>query len=553
MIGKPIRNERLVGAGIVFLASLTGCLPDMKTELQPQARPIDWTKPYIVVQPKTTRSIQGISEVDRKRYFSVSDPGGGFEKRVKDDAMYDYLVNDLEIAFGRALGVVKHSAKSLKEDPDRPGFADLTPLKKKKLKAPSERFVDDFGPNLNVAAHGSHNAFPEFMGRFETKESAKGDHPQYLPQNIAAAAELSAAVLRYNYSDFERPRYYELVNEPHWSFFKEQHLADWHLKTMERVHETTPDVKVGGLCMSVCYFYRGDYKSFNGLKNFIDFTGGRMDFYSFHTYDYHRWRDGEFKGRLQSGLPLEGTLDLVPNYTVNQFGKEMDMVVSEHGGYIGSKPKGEYDGELVAAEIMAEHHPDADPESWGYEMKKRSIVCFAHVSSILANTMAFMDHPHTVKKCVPFILVNTWSWDPKYYANLYVAYEYKDRSNWIETDMAIFYKFFRGVNGRRVKALCSDPDLQARAFVDDSKLYLAARITAVPTAPSVPSGKETETVFSAFKSAGFRLINLVVAYSLSTNRLAQSSSGTSRALLFKVTIAAWLASGGRVKPMRSCA
>jgi hypothetical protein len=95
------------------------------------------------------------------------------------------------------------------------------------------------------------------------------------------------------------------------------------------------------------------------------------------------------------------------------------------------------------------------------------------VSSILANTMAFIDHPHTVKKAVPFLLPNTWSWDVKYYANLYVPYNYTDQSQWVETHMLDFYKFFQGVDGRRVKALCSDPDLQTRAFVDGSKIYLA--------------------------------------------------------------------------------
>ncbi|WOO43690.1 beta-agarase [Rubellicoccus peritrichatus] len=463
-----------------------------KLEVEP--RMIDWSKPYIVVEPHITRSVQGISEVDRERYFAICDSGGWFPNRVKDQAMYDYLVNDLEISFGRELGPVKWLAKDMKEDPERPQHADLTKLKQKKHPEPDTQFYADFGPNLNVAAHGNHNAFPEFMGRVDNEDSLKHKYEEYMPENVEAAAELSAAVMKYNYTDFTRPRYYEPINEPHWSFYSDPHLAKWHLATMEAVKESTPEVLVGGPCSSVCYFYRNDYKGFKGMKDFIDETDGSLDFYSYHTYDYLRWRDGELRGRLQSGLPLEGTLDLIPNYTYNQFGEEMDIVVSEHGGYIGSQPKGEFDGEAVASEIMQIHHPDADPDSWEYEMQKRSIVNFGHVSSIISNTLAFMDHPHTLQKAVPFILFNTWNWDPKYYAGMYVPYEYTDKEHWVETDLTTFYKFFRGVDGRRVKALCSDPDLQVRAFVNGSKLFLAINNQSFESETVDLYGIETPTV-----------------------------------------------------------
>ena len=37
----------------------------------------------------------------------------------------------------------------------------------------------------------------------------------------------------------------------------------------------------------------------------------------------------------------------------------------------------------------------------------RSIAQFNKISGIIANTMVFMDHPHIVKKAVPFILLET--------------------------------------------------------------------------------------------------------------------------------------------------
>ncbi|VGO23488.1 beta-agarase [Pontiella sulfatireligans] len=452
---------------VACVASVAGCVGN-----EAASKNIDWAAPHIVVEPQTTRAIGGVSEVDRKRYFCVSDNGTGFDQRMKPE-VYDYLVNELGISFGRSLGPVQYVATTLKEDPSRPGYADLTPLKNKKHGKPGERFEKDFGPNLDVAAHGNHNAYPVYMGKHMHEGVEYHGTPEWIPANIDAAAELAAGVMKYNYTDFDRPKYYEPLNEPHWKYFVDQHMADWHLAVQEKVHALTPDVMVGGMCQSVSYFFRDNYQNFNGFKGFISNTQGKMDFYSFHSYDYLRWRDGEFKGRIQSGLALEGSLDLMQNYTVNTLGKEVDVVVSEQGGYVHSEPKGMYDGEAIAAEIMAAQHPDADPQTWEYEMQKRSIVCFGHVSSILANTMAFIDHPHTVLKSVPFLLPNTWSWDTKYYANLYVPKNYTDQSQWVETHMLDFYKFFRGVNGRRVKVLSSDPDLQTRAFVDGSKMYLA--------------------------------------------------------------------------------
>lgn len=426
----------------------------------------------ITVEPSITRKIGGVAALERNRYFCVSDPGAHFDERMAAGAgVYEYLVHELGISFGRSLGPIKYIAKGLPENPKRPGFADLSSLRKKKLKEPTGIFRSDFGQNLDVAAHGNHNAYPDYMGKHFRGASNHHGEPEWLPENIAAAAELAAAVLKYNYTDFDRPKYYEPLDEPAWEFFTDPHLADWHLKVMEMVHEQTPEVQVGGLCMSVSHFYCGNYSHFKGMKSFIDYTDGKMDFYSFHSYDYFNWEKDDFCGRVQSGLPLEGSLDLLENYTVNRAGREVDVVVSEHGGYINAEEPGLYVGEAVAAQIAEKYFPNDAP--WEKEMKKRSVVAFMHVSSILANTMAFMDHPHTVQKAVPFLLPDTWGWDPVYYASLFVPDNYTDKSKWVKTHMLDFYRFFRGVNGRRIKATCADPDLQTRAFVGGSKLYLA--------------------------------------------------------------------------------
>lgn len=66
---------------------------------------------------------------------------------------------------------------------------------------------------------------------------------------------MTAAMLLHGYNDFTRPAYFQPIKGPHWSYATDQHLADWHLKTREAIKARTPQVKVGGHCMVVPYFY----------------------------------------------------------------------------------------------------------------------------------------------------------------------------------------------------------------------------------------------------------------------------------------------------------
>jgi hypothetical protein len=448
----------------------------------------------ITVEPTCTREIQGISLLDRTVYFAIADNGIDLDGKVPDHATYDHLVHHLNARFGRSLGPVMEVTNwgdLAVEDGERPGRVDLEDLREKlgdRLVEPSAQMRADFGRNLNVAAHGHPDAWPDYMGRVTTEDSLKDAHPKSLPADLEAVTELAVEVFRSGYNDFDRPAYYEPINEPHWSFAAHPHLADWHLATDAAFDANIPGTMVGGPCMSVSYMFRQNYRTWNGFREFIDNTGAGLDFYSFHTYDYLQWRDGDFHGRIQSGLPLEGTLDLIQNHTVNRHGRTVPLVVSEHGGYVtgNSGLSADQINELIAAE----HFPG---EGFEWEMKKRSIVNFNHVSSIVANTLTFMDHPHTVLKSVPFILLQSFAWDPKYYATLFTPYGFEDTTRWVPTRNTDFYELFRDVRGRRVATRCSDPDLQVRAFAEGKLLFVVINnlwTTAQPIDLDLPAPAE---------------------------------------------------------------
>ena len=432
----------------------------------------------ISIHPDQVRQIGGISQLDRKIYFGLADAGTAFDERCRSQERYDWLIRENGITFGRSMQVVNGLDKyyqAVREDPQRPGFVDTNHLAAKlatRVRESSERFNKDMGGRLDVATHGHRNQFPDFMGVYQTETAAKQPDSQKLPKNIQAAAEFAATALRLRYTDFDRPAFYEPINEPHWSYPRDHHMAAWHTRARKVVRQQIPDIQVGGPCLATAYFYRNQCGAFEGMKSFINNTRCELDFYSFHVYDFLREQDGKFRGRVTSGLPLESVLDLIQNHTMIVHGKEVGIVVTEHGGY----------GATELVDRLAKEHFDETGFDW--VMKKRSIEDFNMVSSVIANTLVFMDHPHTVRKAVPFILLNGLGWKPDYWATLYVPRDFDPQSDeWVPTKKIMFYRLLRDLNGRRVVSHCPDPDLQIRAFVDEATLFVVLNNLSDTTKP----------------------------------------------------------------------
>ncbi|MFR9566256.1 MAG: hypothetical protein SNH13_03230, partial [Rikenellaceae bacterium] len=343
--------------------------------------------------PTTTKSIGGVSTFEREKYVNI----GGSSKEAKKaftPEQTDRFLNDLDVYFGRALGLVNTSyrwGKSVREDRKRKGYVDLKFLKETCASTVNDNGLEDYkakyGKNENLALHENHNAYPPFMPQYQ-KEGAKDK----FPENNEAAAEVTANLLKYNYTDYTRPKFFEPINEPDWRYYGEQKFADLHLEIKKQVDKMKINTMVGGPCFSVSNFYNNEYRS-KSLYTFIDNTNNKLDFYSFHSYDYYRWNEEtkEFEGSINSGTSLEGVLDAMSAHTFNKYGKESKYLTSEHGGYNGDKEN------LKAAEdyYANKYFPG---EGFEYEMKRRSISDFLMLSSAISNTMVYMNHPHIVLK-----------------------------------------------------------------------------------------------------------------------------------------------------------
>ncbi|MEM7809289.1 MAG: hypothetical protein AAF561_14360, partial [Planctomycetota bacterium] len=230
------------------------------------------------------------------------------------------------------------------------------------------------------------------------------------------------------------------------------------------------DTAIGGPCFPTSQYFKESYQLLErSMGHFIDETDCNLDFYAFHPYDYLDWdqEQQEFVGRVTSGLPMNADLDALVNYTVNKHGKPISVVISEHGAYMWNTSTREETMDRVTEQLFP------DLSGWDQQMKRREVLNFMMVNGSIANTLTFMDHPHTVEKAIPFILLQAASWKPEHYAALLVSKDFKyPAEEWVESRMVDFWRFFDDVDGRRVAAWGDDPDVQVQAFADGDNAYV---------------------------------------------------------------------------------
>ncbi len=423
------------------------------------------------LQPDITKSIMGHTVFDRGKYINVCHSGSSFESGINNATISNRYINELEMNFGRSLAMVLYATrytKNIIQDAARPGFANLTYLKANSKPTngttPSAAFSMRFPTTCGTLMHDTHNTYPAFM----PKEVYAGSTDS-IPVNKVAAGEIVANLLKYNFTDWSRPLSFEPINEPEYTLLYKNYnmlpkLADLHVQIHTKVKEVGAPVMVGGPCASTVWYYNNNYQNFSQFSDFVDATSGKLDFYSFHVYDFHRWDIANHKlgGRITTGLPLEGIMDMVSAYGWSKYNKELIYLNTEHGG------------------TMSPTDQKAAMRSWflgnatGFaaDMQAKSQTDFLMVNSCIANTFVFMNRPHQVFKVVPFILIETFSWDPKYHASILVANNYTDKTNWYESAQVLFYKYFKNVRGRRILSSCASPDIQQQSFVDNNKVIV---------------------------------------------------------------------------------
>lgn len=389
--------------------------------------------------------LDGVSRLDRLQYFNLHMPA------AVPEGMVPLVMDELDLNFGRLQGGgIAEIVWAAFEESGHPDFSEWI------QQAPP------LYPRVTI-----HREYPERTRLVVTgvgEPSALLDGPEEYTvrrnknailyyRDLKEMTRFIVDVLRYQVVPYfdGTIAYFELSNEPEgWWAHDWNRLADLYVSVGRKMSDVLPEIKVGGPCMFAPYVFVRDFSPWHeGIRPFMDRTGDVLGHVSFHSYDFYRNAQQEAlvsDSRLTSGGHNEARLDLLENHAMNQFGKVLPLFLSEVGGYdsdLANDPDMKNDPVLTRA--------TEELQNW------------LMINSANRQTMSFLHRPGRVLQSIPFILGDTYHWNPDYYASML-----RRRSDGTHrvTSLRHFYDLWAGINGDRVYIEPMDPNLAVAAFVD---------------------------------------------------------------------------------------
>ncbi|ADE53500.1 hypothetical protein [Coraliomargarita akajimensis] len=367
------------------------------------------------------RSIHGISEIKRDRYFryyaSPNMDRAGKEpyyagKGFLPGRQIEKLSYLMESRYGAA-----DRMDHLVEDPDRPGYADLSFFERN-----HEMFwrFEGVDPDLTFAM--CFDNWPSFM---EPKVEGISNNAG-TPDNYDAATELAVEYLKAQIRDSGlTATWWEVKNEcdiqSEWMWHGQKGvdswglLADFHNTMADGIHAEFPDLKVGGPASAWIQPHRANFGVWNNHKRFMELTKGKLDFYSHHFYEVasNNTYQEQWNGRdsYAQGI-MECTLDMV-KAQMTAMDHQVPMLITEYGTL---------------------NAPNGDLGFW---------IHVKNVNNLLVN---LLDRPQDFDMTVPFILT-FMHWDPHATESFI---HMKDDGEFYKTKNTYLLDLWDDFNGRRL-------------------------------------------------------------------------------------------------------
>ncbi len=420
--------------------------------------------------------VGGVDSFDRRKFINMhAAPNEVDWQYAGMDVIGDYLVNDLDVYFGRDNGTFGWQARNKNfEDPLRSGYADPTTV----LSAAAD-FVSDYASttekdpiwhryddHTDVMMGGQWNTFWPFYGPTSgwkwANAEAVGEWMAIWTSN-AYRAEGDTDVN----NGYPANRFVEILNEPLYHFIDDPNTPPNEKATALEIFEFHRDAaiafKANNTSTSLVGGYTEAFPDFDvdnfdewdeRMKLFMDVAGAEMDFYSLHYYDFNSRGSLSPYHQHYKGSRLEASLDMVENYSMLLEGSLKPLIISEYGG----------------RDLAIEGQAWSSERDWIF------------MKAFTPLMMQFMDRPHLIQKAIPFIVGNyQWSiTDPTDTSEAYpwrvarIDSEPTDfgGSGYIATDLIKFYELWSDVNGMRADTWSSNPDILVDAYVDGDKAYV---------------------------------------------------------------------------------
>ncbi|MEZ9311010.1 hypothetical protein AB4205_07820 [Vibrio sp. 10N.286.49.F3] len=416
----------------------------------------------VYVDLNVKHEVGGISEFDRSKYIvmhsKITEPDWEGE-----DIKLRYLLDNLDVYFGRDNGTMPLHATMVEQDPNRPGYADPQSM----AELGESHRIKNYGEKL--ARHHQYDDRFEAMIGGQIHQFWIGEHKGkggWTFKNTDAVGEFMGRFLNNFYREegelpakgHKRPKYVEILNEPLYELVT-VHGNDpvdtfiYHNEVAESFRKYVDDdsVMIGGYTTAFPWFDDRNFKRWDErMKLFIDTSGEYMDFMSIHLYDFgYLGRDG---GEVNfRGGRIEATMDMMEQYQYLKLGEVKPFMISEYGG--------------------RDHK--TEKETWSARNDWQTMKSFSPMM------IQFMAKPDQILKAIPFSLTKA-EWHGEEGRNYpWRLMRHNDEkkgeigSHYVYTDIIKFYELWSEVNGTRVDTKSVDKDVLVDSYVDGKKAYVA--------------------------------------------------------------------------------
>jgi len=422
-----------------------------------------FAKTEAVVNVNIKHSVGGKDTFDRDKYITLHSTVSESDWDGEEDKL-KYLMEELDVYFGRENGTAAWNFNQSVEDANNPGYVDPAHL------INSGRYARETTYGINDASVHQYDTRGEIMVGGQPRPhwfatvnpccggeswqangaDAVGDFMgQYMNAFFRAEGEPST-------QGRVRPTYFEVLNEPLYQLTDAPHemgleepippidIFKFHKEVAEAFRRHNQDIKIGGYTVAFPIYEERNFARWEErMKLFIDTAGESMDFFSTHFYDLED--DNRFKGSR-----IEATLDMMDHYSLLTLGDTKEHVISEYGGR--NRPM--------------ENAPWTPLRDWWF-LKTASPMM-----------MQFMDRPNAISKAIPFVttkaLWGTRNGIPYNWRLLRQAKEAEGEQgeHWVFTEMVKFYELWSDVKGTRVDSFTTNEDILIDSYVNNEKLYV---------------------------------------------------------------------------------
>ncbi|WP_027330212.1 carbohydrate-binding protein [Marinimicrobium agarilyticum] len=463
--------------------------------------------------------VNGVSDFGRDRHMTMHSTVFEQDWNGHTDKL-NYVLNTLDVYFGRDNGSATWKFGETPEDEQRPNHADLEWMvtRGEELRQLYENtpLYDRFPESKTemIAGTNPHPTYPTLSWY-----STGFTNTDWQPKDIQTSAEWMGQYLEQYFAHSGNgnvgepmPTFWEVINEPDMkmktgAFMVTNQEAIWEYHNLvanqirSRLGSEAP--MIGGMTWGQHDFYKRDgisryaddnydqwithedpqqeaeaeafyenamatpvddtraqdwYQWDVMWKGFMEAAGDNMDFYAVHIYD---WPSVNMTGpeTLRRGGHVQAMLDMMEWYDVHENGvnNRKPIVLSEYGAVQGGWDQ-------------RAHEERFDAES---------------LKSFNAMLMQFLERPDYVIKSMPFTPAKPlWGYLPggcgyddatpcttRYHYAMLIE-DQLNSGNWEWSSYIHFYELWKDVQGTRVDTASTDPDVQVDSYVDGSNLFV---------------------------------------------------------------------------------